>query len=391
MDTSTHQKNINSKALEKQEKSNSNAHEFIKQAEDLHVGLQKGLTKEINILFTDITGSTTFFQIHGDISGRLMLQRHYDMLSPIIKYYEGTIVKIVGDSIMVLFEDSHKAVKAAIEMQRRLSEYNVNLPWKELIRIRIGINSGKGIIEDNDVYGNVVNEASKLVSIGQPEQILVSESIHEKLQPTNDITLSPLKNDRTSDGNFKFKIYIVRWQEANQIRDKELTIMSLAIISHTSFINEKEGKSPNYFSPIEDVIREKAFRITVDHGWRLQAIFESTEIAVETALEISKILQKSDQEFHVGIHTGPVLIEEVEIHRGEEANEAREKAGINEICITHSVYESIKSHPFLKFLPLPIHLKNGISLYKIIWEPIGGKTIEEPYFIDKKGGGFTLV
>ncbi|MBW1853505.1 MAG: adenylate/guanylate cyclase domain-containing protein, partial [Deltaproteobacteria bacterium] len=285
MDTSTHQKNINSKALEKQEKPNSNANEFIKQAEDLHVGLQKGLTKEINILFTDITGSTTFFQIHGDISGRLMLQRHYDMLSPIIKYYEGTIVKMVGDSIMVLFEDPHKAVQAAIEMQRRLSEYNVNLPWKELIRIRIGINSGKGIIEDNDVYGNVVNEASKLVSIGQPEQILVS--------------------------NFKFKIYIVRWQEANQIRDKELTIMSLAIISHTSFINEKEGKSPNYFSPIEDVIREKAFRITVDHGWRLQAIFESTEIAVETALEISKILQKSDQEFHVGIHTGPVLIEEV--------------------------------------------------------------------------------
>ena len=385
MDTSTHKNNLNSKALENKETSNSKADEFIKQAETLDGGLQKRLTKEINILFTDITGSTTFFKTHGDISGRLMLQRHYDMLSPIIKYYEGTIVKMMGDSIMVLFDDSYKAVKAAIQMQRRLSEYNVNLPWNELIRIRIGINSGKGIIEDSDVYGNVVNEASKLISIGQPEQILVSESIYEKLQPMKDIPFSPLKNDLTSNGNLKLKIHIVRWQEADQIRDKELTIVSLAIISRTSFIKEEEGKFLNFFSPIEDVIRKKAFRITVDPGWRLQAIFEATETAVETVLEIFKILQQSDQEFHVGIHTGPVLIEEVEIHRGEEANEAREKAGINEICITHPVYEFIKNHPFLKFLPLPIHLKNGISLYKIIWEPIREKTFEEPYLIDKKG------
>lgn len=384
MDTSTHQNNINSKTLEKKEFSHSKADEFIKKTETLDGGLQKRLTKEINILFTDITGSTTFFKTHGDISGRLMLQRHYDMLSPIIKHYEGTIVKMMGDSIMVLFDNSYKAVKAAIQMQRRLSEYNVNLPWNELIRIRIGINSGKGIIEDNDVYGNVVNEASKLISIGQPEQILVSESIYEKLQPMKDIPFSPLKNDLTSNGNLKFKVHIVRWQEADQIRDKELTIVSLAIISRTSFIKEEEGKFPNYFSPIEDVIREKAFRITVDPGWRLQAIFEATETAVETALEIFKILQQSDQEFHIGIHTGPVLIEEVETHRGEEANEAREKAGINEICITHPVYEFIKNYPFLKFLPLSIHLKNGIPLYKIIREPIEGKTIQEPYLVDKK-------
>ncbi len=362
MDTLTHQNNINSKAAE-----------FIKQAETLDGGLKKRLNKEINILFTDITGSTTFFKTHGDISGRLMLQRHYDILSPIIKYYEGTTVKMMGDSIMVLFDDSYKAVKAAIQMQRRLSEYNVNLPWNELIRIRIGINSGKGIIENNDVYGNVVNEASKLISIGQPEQILVSESIYEKLQPMKDITFSPLKNDLTSNGNLKLKLHIVRWQEADQVRDKELAIVSLAIISRTSFIKEEDGKSPNYFSPIEDVIREKAFRVTVDPDWRLQAIFESTETAVETALEIFKILKKSDQEFHIGIHTGQVSIEEVEMHRGEEANEAREKAGINEMCITRPVYEFIKNYPFLKFLPLPIHLKNGISLYKIIREPIGKK------------------
>lgn len=384
MNTLTHQNNINSKALEKKENHNPKADKFITHAEILDEGLQKKLTKEINVLFTDITGSTTYFKTHGDISGRLMLQRHYDMLSPIIAEHDGNILKIVGDSIMALFDDSYKAVKAAIQMQRRLSEYNVNLPWNELIRIRIGINSGKGIIEDNDVYGNVVNEASKLIAIGQPEQILVSEYIYEKLKPMKDITFSPLTHDRISNSNLKFKIHTVRWQEEDQIRDKELTIVSLAIISRTSLINEKEGKSPNYFAPIEDIIRNKALRITVDPSWRLQAIFESPETAVETTLKIFKVIQKSDQEFHIGIHTGPVLIEEVETYRGEEANEAREKAGINEICITHPVYKFIRNDPFLKFLPLPIQLKNGIALYKIIMEPIGTETIQEPYPTDKK-------
>jgi len=389
MDSSQHQNNINSKTLEKQENSNSNADELIKRVEELNEELQKRLTREITILFSDIRGSTTFFKTHGDIAGRLMMQRYYDMLSPLITQQAGTIVKTIGDSIMALFDDPYNAVKAAIEMQRRLSEYNAHLPKEDLIRIRIGINFGKGIIEDNDVYGNVVNEASKLVSIGDSDQILVSESTYEKLQSTQDITFFPLRTDQSFYSNLKLRIYAVRWQEADQRREKEMTTMSLALINHTSFIygdegGEEGGTPSNYFSPIEHIIKEKAFRTTVDPEWRLRAIFEDAKTAVETALEIPEIFQKLDQVFHIGIHKGPVLIEEVEIHGGEEADEAREKAGTNEIYITHPLYESIKDSALLKSLPLPTYLKNGVSLHKVLWEPIEKRRVEEPHLIDQK-------
>jgi len=389
MNTTKHQNEIDPKRLEKQENSHSNADELIKRVEELDEELQKKLTREITILFSDIRGSTAFFKTHGDIAGRLMTQRHYDMLSPIIKQQEGTIVKTIGDSIMASFDHPYQAVIAAIEMQRRLSEYNANLPKEDFIRIRIGINFGKGIIEDHDVYGNVVNEASKLVSIGESEQILVSESIYEKLQSIKDFTFFPLKTDQSLDSNLELRIYAVRWQEAEQIREKEMTTLSLALINHPLSTNEvedseEEGKPSNYFSPLEQVIREKAFRITVDPEWRLQAIFEEAETAVETALEILKIFQKSDQLFHIGIHTGAVLIEEVETHGGEEADEAREKAGINEIYLTQPTYESIKNNSLLKSLPLPTCLKNGIPLHKIPWEPIEERRVEEPHLIDQK-------
>ncbi|MBW2553554.1 MAG: adenylate/guanylate cyclase domain-containing protein, partial [Deltaproteobacteria bacterium] len=357
MDSSQQQKDTKLTPTENLESSASNADELIKRVEELDDELEKRLTREIAILFTDIRGSTTFFRTHGDIAGRLMMQRHYDMLFPLIKQHEGTIVKTVGDSIMASFDDPYNAVQAAIAMQRELSNYNSNLPSEELIRIRIGVNFGRGIIEDSDVYGNVVNVASKLVSIGESDQILVSESIYEKLQLREDLAFLLLKTDHPFQNDLKLTAYSVRWQEEDPT---------------------------SYFSPIEHVIRDKAFRTTIDPDWQVKAVFEDAETAIETSLEIQHILQKSVRDFHIGIHTGLTRIEEVDIHGGEEADEAREKAGINEIYVTQPTYESIKDNPFYKHSSLSARLENGTSLYKIFRKTSARGRIEEPYSIDQK-------
>src|SRR4030042_2648233 len=75
----------------------------VKRVAALDQELQKRLTREVAVLFTDIRGSSIFFKIHGDIAGRLMMQRHYDMLFPLIEGHQGTVVKTVGDSIMATF------------------------------------------------------------------------------------------------------------------------------------------------------------------------------------------------------------------------------------------------------------------------------------------------
>ena len=361
----------------------SSTDELVRRVEALDEELHKRLTREVAVLFTDIRGSSTFFKIHGDIAGRLMMQRHYDMLFPLIAQHQGTVVKTVGDSIMATFFDPRNAVSAAIAMQRTLSEYNVHQSTDDPIRIRIGINFGKGIIEQNDVYGNVVNIASKLVSVGESEQIVVSQSIWESLENQSEFVFSPLRTDTPFYSNLKLKAYAVRWREAEQMEEKEMTILSLAIIKRNSVSLQEsaadgaQGDAPNFPSPIEQIVREKAFRTTINPLGGLQAVFEYAETAIETALDILRIFQQGGQAFHIGIHTGRIMVEEVEIIGGKEADEARERAGSHEIYLTQSTYAILKDNLLLHFLPLPVRLPNGTALHKLLVESSAKGTIEE--------------
>ena len=374
-----------------EEKDRTDTDDLIKRVAELDEELHKRLTREIAVLFTDIRGSTTFFKIHGDIAGRLMMQRHYDMLFPIIEANDGTIVKTVGDSIMATFPDPKSAVVAAIAMQRRLCSFNAEQPHEDPIRIRIGVNFGKGIIEENDVFGNVVNVASKLVSIGESEQIVVGESIYRKLNTAEDVIFFPFKTDQPSYSNLKLKAYVVRWQEEDQIEEKEMTVLSLALIDQNTSLqhgetnDNREDAPPNYFASIEHVVRERAFRTTISPLWRMQAVFEYAETALETALEIFPLLQRRKQPFHIGIHTGRMLLEEVEIHGGGEADEAREKAGAHEIYLTQPTYEILKGNLSLHFLPLPVRLQDGTMLHKLLMEASARTTIDLPRTIEQKG------
>jgi len=347
--------------------------------------LQKRMTREVAVLFTDIRGSSIFFKIHGDIAGRLMMQRHYDMLFPLIEGHQGTVVKTVGDSIMATFYDPCCAVAAAIAMQRELFEYNARQSADDPIRIRIGINFGNGIIEENDVFGDVVNMASKLVSMGESEQIVVSESVRDALADHAQFIFFPLKRDNRFYGNLSIAGYAVRWHEKDQVEEKEMTILSLAMIGSdggdpADAVSDRGREDvPDFFRSIEKVARERAFRTTMPSLWKLQAVFEYAETAVDTAIQILRLFRLEGQPFHMGIHTGRILVNEVDIVGGEEAGQAREKAGPGEIYLTQETHAMLKDNLLLHFLPLPASLPNGLALHKLLVESPLKSAVDEAY------------
>jgi class 3 adenylate cyclase/tetratricopeptide (TPR) repeat protein len=354
---------------------------------------QKRQTLEVAVLFTDIRGSSLFFKIHGDIAGRLMMQRHYDMLFPLIEEHRGAVVKTVGDSIMATFYDPLNAVNAAVAMQQKLFDYNAQQSADDPIRIRIGINFGKGIVEEHDVFGDVVNVASKLVSLGESEQIVVSESVCGAIAGRSDLTVFPLKRDNRFSRDLKIAAYAVRWQAGEQMAEKEMTILSLAAI-------ERAGAAPpdsaagavaeddsEFFSSIEDVVREKAFRTAACSPGRLRAVFEYAETATDTALQLLRLFQLANRPFHVGIHTGRVLVREVEITGGEEADATRDKAGAGEIYLTQSTYALLKDNLLLHFLPLPASLPGGLALHKLLVESSAKGTSEEKHPVQQSPAG----
>ena len=139
------------------------------------------LRRNVAVLFTDIKGSTEYFEKYGDVAGLFMVHRCNKLLSSIVEEHHGTVVKMIGDSVMAVFENCVSAVSASVKMQKELARSNESEPSHNRMYVRIGINYGLGIVRSNDVFGDVVNTASRVESVAEPEHILISASVKEML------------------------------------------------------------------------------------------------------------------------------------------------------------------------------------------------------------------
>jgi class 3 adenylate cyclase len=131
---------------------------------------------EVTILFTDIKGSTSYFERKGDVEGLAMIQHHNKLLFPVIEREGGRVVKTIGDAIMACFKDPVGAIRAAVEMQQVLHSDRGRTPSEdEHIHVRVALHMGPGLEKDNDVYGDVVNATAKVQQQCEPDQILITD------------------------------------------------------------------------------------------------------------------------------------------------------------------------------------------------------------------------
>ncbi len=149
----------------------------------------KGLVRQINksrkpatILFTDIEGSTKYWDRHGDVKGRLLIDRHNRLLFPAIRKYHGRIVKTIGDAIMAVFKQPEDAVNAAIGMQQILADERNRDRRRFRLNVRIGIHTGQCIVEKKDVFGDVVNVAARVKSKAKGDEVLISGATASRLK-----------------------------------------------------------------------------------------------------------------------------------------------------------------------------------------------------------------
>ena len=131
--------------------------------------------KPVTILFTDVEGSTSYWDRHGDIKGRLMIDQHNRVVFPVIRKFKGRIIKTIGDAVMARFSDPEDAIKAAIAIQQGM-EIKRKEDRSFRMHVRIGIHTGQAIVERGDVYGDAVNVAARIESRGKGDEIHVSHA-----------------------------------------------------------------------------------------------------------------------------------------------------------------------------------------------------------------------
>jgi len=145
------------------------------------VDVIKKSRKLITILFSDIEESTRHWERRGDVEARILISRHNQLLFPVVRKYKGRIIKTLGDSIMAAFDDAENAVKAAIAIQQILITERKKDKYFSL-RARIGIHTGKGLVEEDDIFGDVVNIAAKAEAEADGNQILLTTGTNARLK-----------------------------------------------------------------------------------------------------------------------------------------------------------------------------------------------------------------
>ena len=132
---------------------------------------QPGLVQ--TIVFTDVEGSTDLTDRFGDAWARDLLRQHEGVTRDALAVHGGTEIKTMGDGFMASFASASGAPDAAIAMQRAMTDHFG--ASETPIRIRVGINAGEPIAEDDDLYGTAVIRAARIMGQADGGEILVSD------------------------------------------------------------------------------------------------------------------------------------------------------------------------------------------------------------------------
>jgi len=163
------------------------------------------------ILFTDVEGSTALTQRLGDARAREVLRAHERIVREALRAHGGAEVKAMGDGFMASFSSATRALECAIAMQRAFAAREDEHPDTP-IRVRIGLNAGEPIAEDEDLFGTAVNMVARVAAHAEGGEILASDVVRQLVagkgflfSDRGDVALRGFEDP--------VRLYEVRWRE----------------------------------------------------------------------------------------------------------------------------------------------------------------------------------
>jgi class 3 adenylate cyclase/predicted ATPase len=146
--------------------------------------------RPITVLFCDLVGSTSLAARLDAEDWRNLVGAYLDQASQAVTELGGHVLKKLGDGLMALFgypkaqeNDAERAVRAALAIQRALSELNAKnarTGAPELVA-RIGLESGPVVVDaTGEVFGDAPNVAARVQSLAEPGSILVTATVQRQ-------------------------------------------------------------------------------------------------------------------------------------------------------------------------------------------------------------------
>jgi adenylate cyclase len=209
------------------------------------------------IVAADVAGYSRLMGID-EVGTARTLREHRRVTDALVAKHGGRLVKTTGDGVLLEFPSVVDAVECALAMQAAMAQRNEGIPQDRRMLLRIGINLGDILIEDDDILGDGVNVAARLEGIAEPGGICVSDDVYR--QVVGKVSAQFVDDGEQQLKNISRRVRICRvlpQGAANKIRP-QLTVPDKPSIAVLPFDNMSEVSDDIYFADgiAEDIIAE---------------------------------------------------------------------------------------------------------------------------------------
>ena len=166
------------------------------------------------IMFTDIVGFTSLMRAD-EKKALNLLYYNRQLLEPLIKKYNGEILKEMGDGTLNSFSSAIEAVRCALEIQETLEEVPA-------LNLRIGVHIGDVIEQGEDIFGDGVNIASRIQSLADSGGICISQAVNDSIQSQSDIRAISIGNRELKGIEGRQEIFSLMVKDAPVLNENEV-------------------------------------------------------------------------------------------------------------------------------------------------------------------------
>src|SRR6476469_5347900 len=207
-------------------------------------------SRQLNaIMFADIAGYTAMMQEDEDLAMQLRTKLQKKLQAEVTLHH-GRILEFRGDGAMCSFTSTIEAVRAALALQ-------LDMQTNPYVPLRIGMHTGDVAVEENTIYGDGVNIASRMESFAIPGSIFISGKVYDDIKNQKDIQAVSLgkyilKNVKEEVEIFAISNPGIIIPDKNNLKGKGEKVVEVRSIERSiivlPFINMSNDPDQEYFS-----------------------------------------------------------------------------------------------------------------------------------------------
>jgi class 3 adenylate cyclase len=178
--------------------------------ESLAAGVRLAIGEQ-TILFTDMVGSTVFYEDKGDAEAFLEVRKHFAEVFAAVTAEKGTVVKTIGDAVMAAYPSPVDALRSAARIQRLFPAERADTP----VRLRVSLHKGACLAVNLDTgvdyFGRTVNVAAKLQALADAHEVAFPKALLDEAG-VRDVVTGSVEDAVLKHSAYPQGITVLRWR-----------------------------------------------------------------------------------------------------------------------------------------------------------------------------------